>query len=377
MPLTFSHPLLYLAALCAALTACVELTPPDFLDRPDGGSAAIAAPSDHQLTLDLPASLAPPADSRDPRAGADDRPPCGDERFPGPAFACLSRHILRDVGVAMTDAAIHTMRRVVDELARHEVPPDSEISLSDGELRVDLSWRETPEGRDFLVALADDRSGAAIGRWAWSLGRDGSASGELRMTAGLFDDRGPEALVLRFASDADGADKRIELAVTAPGPVSTDPGAPTALHLRARRSPGIWTVQYGTAHPSWLAPEIERGVATVLLVDAVAHTGDDAGAAMAAMQMIALPGDARAVPADALRESSVCRYVVPIFEDAGVIPPGQVTCGDGNPYYVYPRGPVVEGGAPPVGFEDLAARLRELAFLTGDPSSLWRVDAGL
>ncbi|MCG8418797.1 MAG: hypothetical protein MJE77_12740 [Proteobacteria bacterium] len=391
-----------IAVIAAISTAACNLSVDDLIPDREQGEPILEPPSLEQVVLDLPRILKlGQADNSNssPHSGADSQVQEGDdpgsqchsEDSPGREVACLILGHAVEEGAFSTEQIYHLMRKIAEKLAQYPLPTTASLSVLDDGLRIEASWSQDQGNREFTVDFFDDASDRQLGHWHWTARADETFEGSVAMHAELFEraqQQGGDFLqgvILHFRSNADGSDKQLtlRLVIDQPGGEGSgdDPGAPTAMHFDASKEGDQWTVRIGTYHPTWLAPEIDSGVPTAIMVNAVAGTSEGASAVMNAIALgvqESLPRDQHPLPDSVLEEHSLCSYITREREEAGVTPPGsgQSMCGDNNPFYLDSQGTIIEGGPPPLGFESLANQLADIGFIAATPAELESVDLG-
>jgi len=338
----------------------------DETTSPEDGGPESWAPSEAQLRLDdVPPSLVPTSTGPgEARVLA-----CEGASFPGEAFVCLSRHLFAVFGKGFSDMVVTMFRLVSHELATHDVPPGVSLTFEDDpDVHITVLWEHTDEGRTYSVTFTDAETDDTVGEWEWTKHLDGSASGRLAMLAlamGGEEEGGPTSLVYEFEANADGSEKAIGLHLVAPVD-EADPDAPTGLAMDATKDDGLWTLRYATYHPNLLADAEEmgegfQGAQTTVLVTAVGYAEPGSPAAM---NVIAVPGDATSLPADAEETETVCAYVNSFFDEV------TITCEDTNPFIVSSDGEVLSGGTPPDGYDGLLPALDGADWVTTNPAAV-------
>jgi hypothetical protein len=299
-----------------------------------------------------------------------DGPDCDDEDWPGPVFVCVTRYIVGEIAVGTSERVQLMIDQVMDGFSVLPIPPGSELDFVDDEqgMRVSVFWDQGAAGDHYALGFHDATTDVKLADWDWTLYADGSASGTFRMLGPIMQDGlgpVPDGLHFEFEANADGTEKTILMDIDLQSePPQDDRSAPTSLRIRAEKTDGDWTVQYGMYHPYWFSdPDYgHEGIATYTLVSAVGGVDSDDPAVM---KVIALPGDMETVPPDPDEDYSICDYTVAYFQSQGW--DAGVTCDDNNPIYVFSDNSVLEGGEPLGGFEQLAAELALLPYIVDDP----------
>ena len=360
-----------IAAVVLLFTACSEIYDPTDPEQ----NAGVTLPTTAQISLDLPASLAPPtgAVTASPQGTAvqTERPPCDDEEYPGGTFACVTRFIFAKISTNFGEMMSGLLAEIAEVLEVKNIPKGVVISFSHAGFDVKARWDQGANSTDYNVDFIDPSTSAQVGHWEWSITDDGNASGLFKVLPAVLsqvsDDPMTYGLLFSFESNQDGSEKSINMDLDLGDTPPDGDSSPTSLKLTAVKSDGMWDVAYGMYFPTWLNEDVPGGFPTVILVSAAGGVAEDSPSVM---NIVALDADLTSVPPDAEENNAICDYVTPLLEAAGVIPPGFVTCGDNNPYYLHSDGSIQEGGPVPTGFESLAAELSQVGFVLSNPTHL-------
>ncbi len=329
-----------------------------------------AVPDGSQLSFDFPSSLG----FEDPLARSF---ACPDFTQPGPAAACATREALGLVTNEVSAKTVEMLNRVSDEAAASSIPQNVTVKFKHDDMDVSVWWRSTDASADYRIDATDEVTGAAVARWHWSQSSDGGINGEFVVTGDLLHELqlAPDGVSLIFTVNGNGTEKDMRLTVDGGlEAVAGREAAPTRALIQAVKDDGMWTIGYGMFHPAWLNNEEITGQPTVVLGVALAEATDQGRTVMRA---VAVPATDTGLAEDADSVHSLCVGAVASLEGAGLVPPGVMTCVEGNPFYLLANGGIQEAGTPPSGFAPLQSGANALDYLTSNPSAIMNLTVSL